>query len=645
MGEKRRSTPETSPFLAVYVAVLILTLLLATPKAFAGTVTLAWDAPTTNEDGTPLTDLAGYNVYYGTSSSTYTQVKDAGTATTYDVTNLTVGTTYYFSVKARDYSGNESIFSNEVSATVSATPIPDILVTDSVAPSDDLQIPLGSVTVGNYTDQSITVTNDGNADLVIDSVAQNDPLALPFSIQTDTCTGQSLAPAANCSITVRFAPSSTGPWSDSLDVASNDPDEGAVTVSVSGSGTSAPTPDITLTDSVAPSNDLQIPFGSVTEGSWADQTVTVKNDGNADLTITSVAQSNPLGSPFSIQASTCSGQVLVPAASCTVTVRFAPASPVLYNDNFEVGSNDPDENPVTVTVTGSGTATPVPDITVTDSVAPTSDLQVAFGSITAGGSSVEQVTVTNDGDAGLVIGNISTYDPLYAPFSIQSDTCSGATLAPSGSCSIQVLFAPSTDGTFNESFGIPSNDPDEGAVTVSVSGTGLPAGTNNPPSQAVLVSPANGQQGVGPDVTFVWEPSIDPDGDAVSYDLYVSDSASFSGGTVINVAGLQSRETKYAGFAGSAAGLLLTGLALAGGLSRRRKVALLITVLALAGMMLASCGGGADFSLPTAGTPGAGGVSQQVSGLQSGTTYYWKVVAYDDKGASSESEIRNFTTP
>jgi hypothetical protein len=32
------------------------------------TATLTWDAPTTNADGTPLTDLAGYRIYYGTTS-------------------------------------------------------------------------------------------------------------------------------------------------------------------------------------------------------------------------------------------------------------------------------------------------------------------------------------------------------------------------------------------------------------------------------------------------------------------------------------------------------------------------------------------------------------------------------------------------
>ena len=74
---------------------------------------LTWDAPTTNADGTPLTDLAGYKIYYGTSSGSYTTTVDAGNVTTYNVPALPSGT-YYFAVTAVDTSGNESDYSNEV---------------------------------------------------------------------------------------------------------------------------------------------------------------------------------------------------------------------------------------------------------------------------------------------------------------------------------------------------------------------------------------------------------------------------------------------------------------------------------------------------------------------------------------------------
>ncbi len=80
-------------------------------------VTLAWDASTHYDDGTPLTDLAGYTVYYGTYPGNYSHSVDVGNVTQYMVTNLTPGT-WYFSVTSSDTAGFESNFSNEVSAQV-----------------------------------------------------------------------------------------------------------------------------------------------------------------------------------------------------------------------------------------------------------------------------------------------------------------------------------------------------------------------------------------------------------------------------------------------------------------------------------------------------------------------------------------------
>ncbi len=79
----------------------------------SGTVTLTWDAPTTNEDGTPLNDLGGYKVYYGRSSGSYTNSIDAGLDNSIAIGALSQGT-WFFAVTAYDTSGNESGYSNEV---------------------------------------------------------------------------------------------------------------------------------------------------------------------------------------------------------------------------------------------------------------------------------------------------------------------------------------------------------------------------------------------------------------------------------------------------------------------------------------------------------------------------------------------------
>ncbi|MEM7828420.1 MAG: fibronectin type III domain-containing protein [Candidatus Aenigmatarchaeota archaeon] len=107
----------------LYFIIILITafIFLNASELLSGEATLFWEPPTTNEDGTPLTDLAGFKVYYGTSSGNYSQNIDVGNVTTYAVNNLTEGKTYYFAVTAYDTSDNESKYSNEVNKTI---PIP-----------------------------------------------------------------------------------------------------------------------------------------------------------------------------------------------------------------------------------------------------------------------------------------------------------------------------------------------------------------------------------------------------------------------------------------------------------------------------------------------------------------------------------------
>lgn len=77
-------------------------------------VTLSWDAPTTNIDGSPLTDLAGYKIYYGTSTGVYSNVLDVKNVTTYNITGLSPGI-YYFTLTAYNTSKQESDYTKEIS--------------------------------------------------------------------------------------------------------------------------------------------------------------------------------------------------------------------------------------------------------------------------------------------------------------------------------------------------------------------------------------------------------------------------------------------------------------------------------------------------------------------------------------------------
>jgi hypothetical protein len=89
------------------------------PAPSTGSATLSWTAPTENTDGTPITGLAGYHIYYGISATamTTTVTIASPTATSYVVSGLASGT-YYFTVVAYNSDGVDSGDSNTASQTI-----------------------------------------------------------------------------------------------------------------------------------------------------------------------------------------------------------------------------------------------------------------------------------------------------------------------------------------------------------------------------------------------------------------------------------------------------------------------------------------------------------------------------------------------
>lgn len=113
------------------LAILLLVVgMLLTPDVQAQTesAALSWVPPTHNDDGSVLTDLEGYYIYYGQEPSgpyiNSIQVADP-LITTFIVPNLS-SITHYFVMTAYNTAGVESIFSNEfVWVPPPVTPVPD----------------------------------------------------------------------------------------------------------------------------------------------------------------------------------------------------------------------------------------------------------------------------------------------------------------------------------------------------------------------------------------------------------------------------------------------------------------------------------------------------------------------------------------
>ena len=109
-----------------FLIFLVLLFSFLSPYAYAAQIKLAWEAPTTMTDGSPLTetDLAGYRIYYGAAPGVYEQPIDIPLADvtidngvrTYTLPDLIEGQTYYIAVTACTTftSSDESDYSNEV---------------------------------------------------------------------------------------------------------------------------------------------------------------------------------------------------------------------------------------------------------------------------------------------------------------------------------------------------------------------------------------------------------------------------------------------------------------------------------------------------------------------------------------------------
>lgn len=92
----------------------------SSPASTSKSADVSWAPPTTNTNGSALTNLAGYRIYYGTSPDTLNQTVDVPNAgaTDYVVQGLALGT-WYFAVAAYTNAGLQSGLSSVASKTIS----------------------------------------------------------------------------------------------------------------------------------------------------------------------------------------------------------------------------------------------------------------------------------------------------------------------------------------------------------------------------------------------------------------------------------------------------------------------------------------------------------------------------------------------
>lgn len=319
--------------------------------------------------------------------------------------------------------------------------------------------------VGASVSQTFTVTNTATSGpLALRSFSLNNPTQ--FAIKNNTCVGATLNPGETCTLDIRFAPQAAGTQVTGLIIRSSDPTEEGdyqYSVSLQGSGFQL-LPNIAVT----PQNHN---FGTIEVGqSSANQTFTVYNLGDKNLSVTGVSLAGTDATDFRLGSSTCA--TITPGLSCTVQASFRPTTSGLKIAALAITSDDPDTPTYSVSLTGTGEGgTTLEDPAIT--VSPSSR---DFGTVAFGASAAQEFTVTNAGGMPLSVSSASITGTDAASFAIPLNTVTGQTIEAGQSRILGVSFSPSRLGNHAAILRLASNDPLAPVKEVPLTGNGGPAG-------------------------------------------------------------------------------------------------------------------------------------------------------------------------
>ena len=282
----------------------------------------------------------------------------------------------------------------------------------------------GTVAVGSSGQTGVfSLVNIGNQNLAINSISIAGPNASSFS-QTHTC-ASTLAPNANCSISINFTPASLGMLSATLQVADNAPGT-PQTLALNGTGV-APAPAVVFSPTL-PS------FPTITEGTTgAAQTLTVMSSGTGQLHVASVAITGPNPSDFSF-TNNCTAPV-APGANCTILLVFNPIGPGQRTANLTItddAPNSPQSISLSATANPAFTPGPAPNGSMTATVSAGQPAQYML-QLTPGAGYTGTVSLTCSGAplgaACQVPASVSISSGAAALFTV-TVTTSGAASAP-----------------------------------------------------------------------------------------------------------------------------------------------------------------------------------------------------------------------
>ncbi len=415
----------------------------STDKSF--TVTFSGTYATSSLSGSglsaPLTFKGG--TYPGTGGTCSTTLS-SGTCT---VVVTYAPTANGSSSQTLQISYNDGVATRTATRAITATAVDPA----SLSISDGTTYSFGTKARGTSTDKTFTVTYAGG---VTATSMAGSGLSAPYTFKGGTYPGTGgtcsiSISSGTCTIIVTWAPTANGTQTATLSLAYND---GAANQTATRAMTAVGADPASLSISDGTTYD----YGTKARGSSTDKTFTITNGGG--VSATSVTDSG-LSAPFTFKGGTypgtggtCSATIAV--GTCTVVVTYAPTANGNLSVTLQLDYSDT-VNSQSTTRAMTGTAVDPASLSISDGA--TYD----YGSVARGSTNDKTFTITNGGG---VSATSMSGSGLSAPYTFNGGTYPGTggtcstSLSASGTCTIVVRYAPTSNGNTTATVTISYND-------------------------------------------------------------------------------------------------------------------------------------------------------------------------------------------
>jgi hypothetical protein len=305
----------------------------------------------------------------------------------------------------------------------------------------------GNVTIKTEATAALALTNSGASTLKLSAVSVTG--AATFALGRVKLPAK-IAPGQKIILDITFAPKTAGTYSGSVAIASNDPENPTTNVALTGVGTTEAVGNLVATPAA-------LSFQNVKVGSTASAATTLKNSGNANLTLSRIDVSTAGFSTLGVATPV----VIGPGEQMALTVRFSPTA--AGTKTAIVSLVNSQGGITTVNVSGTAAASTQPGLTLSPG-------SIAFGNVVTGVTNAQAVQIANPGTTSLTV----TAANISGTGFVVSNLAFPLTLTAGQTSTFNVQFNPKSAGAVTGSLSLVSSVPSSASVVLS--GTGVTQG-------------------------------------------------------------------------------------------------------------------------------------------------------------------------